>query len=310
MDALLSLLARALIGAIQALPLGVVARLGRVLGAVAYWVDARHRRVAKRNLAACFPEKPVAEVTALARENFRRIGEGFACAVKTAGMDNAGVREVLELVGAEKLPRAADGGLPPSMVGAVGHFGNFEMLARTGLFLPGYQIATTFRGLRQPGLTTVLQSMREKSGCLYFERRTDAAALKAAMHQPGMFLGLHADQHAGDRGTRLPFFGRDCSTSLAPGVFALRYDCPLITAACFRVGLGRWRIELGDEIPTRVNGQPRPTEEIAAEVNRAFEAIIRRDPANWFWVHNRWKPGKWRAEKSGAERGGPEATGE
>ena len=25
------------------------------------------------------------------------------------------------------------------------------------------------------------------------------------------------------------------------------------------------------------------------DVNAAFEAAIRRDPANWFWVHNRWK---------------------
>jgi len=27
------------------------------------------------------------------------------------------------------------------------------------------------------------------------------------------------------------------------------------------------------------------------EVNRAFEAAVRRDPANWFWVHRRWKIG-------------------
>ena len=26
------------------------------------------------------------------------------------------------------------------------------------------------------------------------------------------------------------------------------------------------------------------------DVNRAFEAAVRRDPANWFWVHSRWKP--------------------
>ena len=25
------------------------------------------------------------------------------------------------------------------------------------------------------------------------------------------------------------------------------------------------------------------------EVNRAFEIAVRRDPANWFWVHKRWK---------------------
>jgi KDO2-lipid IV(A) lauroyltransferase len=28
---------------------------------------------------------------------------------------------------------------------------------------------------------------------------------------------------------------------------------------------------------------------IMLDVNRAFEAAVRRDPANWFWVHNRWK---------------------
>jgi KDO2-lipid IV(A) lauroyltransferase len=25
------------------------------------------------------------------------------------------------------------------------------------------------------------------------------------------------------------------------------------------------------------------------DVNRAFEIAVRRDPANWFWVHKRWK---------------------
>jgi len=25
------------------------------------------------------------------------------------------------------------------------------------------------------------------------------------------------------------------------------------------------------------------------DVNRALEAAVRRDPANWFWVHRRWK---------------------
>ena len=25
------------------------------------------------------------------------------------------------------------------------------------------------------------------------------------------------------------------------------------------------------------------------DVNRSFEAAVRRDPANWFWVHRRWK---------------------
>ena len=25
------------------------------------------------------------------------------------------------------------------------------------------------------------------------------------------------------------------------------------------------------------------------DINQAFEEAVRRDPANWFWVHDRWK---------------------
>jgi KDO2-lipid IV(A) lauroyltransferase len=60
------------------------------------------------------------------------------------------------------------------------------------------------------------------------------------------------------------------------------------------VGLAKWRIEAGDEIPTRIDGVARSSADIMRDVNAAYEAAIRRDPANWFWVHNRWKPGRWR----------------
>lgn len=297
MDFLFTILARVVVAFLQALPLGAVAWLGRTFGALAYWLDARHRKMAARNIAMCFPEKSATEVRALARENFRRIGESFACAVKTASFDDAGIRAVTEFVGAEKFPKAAAGERPRRVVCAVGHFANFELLGRTGLFVPGYQTATTYRGLRQEGLTRVMQELREKSGCLFFERRKDGDALKTAMNRPGMMLGLFTDQHAGDRGARLPFFGRDCSTSVAAGVLALRYDCALFTVICHRTAPGRWRIEVGDEIPTHTNGQPRSTEDMSRDMNRAFEVAIRRDPANWFWVHNRWKEGKWRGGK-------------
>src|SRR5690242_9290440 len=87
MDAPLYLLARSLVALIQGLPLTWVARLGRAGGGLAYWLDVRHRKVAQRNLRLCFgQEKSAQELAQIARENFRRIGESFACAVKTASM--------------------------------------------------------------------------------------------------------------------------------------------------------------------------------------------------------------------------------
>jgi lauroyl/myristoyl acyltransferase len=290
-EGILYLFASALIRFLQALPLRVVARIGRCGGALAYRLDARHRRVAIRNIAASFPEtKDLSAIKAIARENFKRIGENYCCAVKTAGMAFDELRHHVDFVGADRIvpqPGEID---TPSRVVAIGHFGNFELYARFGEFAPMFQTMTTYRGLRQPSLNRLLQSLREKSGSLFFERRTDGAALKAAMNGPGKLLGLLSDQHAGVGGLRLPFFGRECSTGSAPAVFALRYHCRLFTGFCFRTGLGRWSLEVGEEIPTHAGGEPRSTADIMLDVNRSFEAAIRRDPANWFWVHNRWKP--------------------
>jgi KDO2-lipid IV(A) lauroyltransferase len=290
METLLYLVVRALIAFLQALPLTWVARLGRAFGALAWWLDARHRRVALDNLTLCFGrEKSPAEIRAIASENFRRLGENYACAVKTTAMTPDEIRPSFTFTGAEKILKFETEAGPQSRIVALGHFGNFELYARFGQFVPVFQCATTYRGLRQPTLNRLMKSLRDVSGCRFYERREEGAALKAAMTDTGLLLGLLADQHEGRGGVRLPFFGHDCSTSPATAIFALRYHCPLHTAICYRVGLGRWEIEVGDEIPTRGTDGPRTTEAIMLDVNRAFEIAIRRDPANWFWVHNRWK---------------------
>lgn len=291
-DWLLYWLAAVTTRGLQALPLAVVARIGRVLGQIVYWLDFRHRSVARRNLELCFGgEKAPAEIGRLARENFRRIGESYCSAIKTAAMSDAELQFHCELIGIEKLQPAAGTavGALRSRIVVIGHFGNFELYAQLGHQVPGLQPATTYRGLKHPRLERLMQSLRERSGCIFFERRTEGAALRAALRTRPLLLGLLADQHAGRGGLRLPFFGHDCSTSAAPAVLALRYRCLLHTGFCFRTGPGRWRIEVGDRIATWADGRPRRPAEIMLEVNRAFESAVRRDPANWFWVHNRWK---------------------
>jgi KDO2-lipid IV(A) lauroyltransferase len=274
--------ARGLIALLQWLPLPTVARLGRFGGGLAFQLDGRHRRVVLDNLQKCFGgEKTEAEILALAKENFRRIGENYCCAIKTASMSAEELKPYVEFVRPERIQP------PRRIVMAIGHFGNFELYARFQSLSSGYQCATTYRALKQPELNQLMQSLREKSGCLYFERRTDGPLLRAAMHSSNIILGLLADQSS--RGLHGPFLGRDCDTGLAPAVFALRYHCELYTAFCFRLDLAKWQLDVGERIETHENGVPRSSEDIMRDVNRSFEKAVRRDPANWFWVHRRWK---------------------
>src|SRR5438309_931073 len=104
MDRLLYWLALGLVNSLQALPLRWVALLGRAGGTLAYWIDARHRRVAIENLTRCFgDQKSRREIRALARENFRRLGENYGCGIKTAGMTWPELEPHLAFGGLEKL---------------------------------------------------------------------------------------------------------------------------------------------------------------------------------------------------------------
>ena len=149
--------------------------------------------------------------------------------------------------------------------------------------------ATTYRALKQPRLDTLVRELRSRSGCLFFDRRREMKAMLHTLRRGGVVLGLLSDQHAGRKGACVSFFNHECSTTVAPALLAQRYRLPLFTAVCFRVDLARWRIEIGEEVQTRSASGRRPAEEIMGEVNAAFETAARRDPANWLWVHDRWR---------------------
>ncbi|MEZ5276159.1 MAG: hypothetical protein R3F07_07260 [Opitutaceae bacterium] len=290
LDRLVVILARFLFESLRALPLRGAARLGRFFGGMAHLVDRRHRKVAVTNLTAVFGnEKTRNQIAALARENFKRIGESFVCGVCTAGISPLDLDKILEVDGGEKLLEVGEDGRSPSRILALGHFGNFEIFATAAHRLPGMQLVTTYRAVKPAALNDLLLSYRQSLNCVFLERTRDAAKLKSMLKAGGVVIGLLSDQNGGPRGIKGPFLGVECSTSAAPAVFARRFHYPFHVAVCYRTSLARWRIEISDAIPLLENGGIRTAEAITADMNRIFEEAVRRDPANWFWVHNRWR---------------------
>ncbi|HEY5626558.1 MAG TPA: hypothetical protein VIR79_01290 [Nitrospira sp.] len=278
-----------LVRMLQAVPLRVVARIGRVGGLMAWHIARRRRGMMLANLQLCLGAgmSPV-DIRSMARENFCRVGESFLCFVRTSMMTKESLEGCMSIDGLDKLCRSEGSDTPSSCVLAIGHFGNFELFAQLGKFLPGWQCMASYRSLKQKCLDQLVLQVRTSSGCLFYERRKETAILMAAAQRRQAIIGLLADQRVG-KGVRLPFLGRACVASRAPAVFALRYGLRVFPAICYRIGLAQWRLEIGDEVPTCKNGRRREVDDITLDVNRAFEAAVRRDPVNWFWIHDRWK---------------------
>ncbi len=288
-DFFLCAVARTALGVINLLPFSWALRFFRFLGEIVCWFDVRHRRVAMENLERCFGDRKSAkERRQIVHENFRRLGESLGGAVKSALADPSELKPRVEVIAPEDFSAKHP---PRSRIIAMGHFGNFELLAHVDQFLPGYRSATTYRGMRYPALERLVKSVRARSGCLYFERRNEAKEFRSVLKERGMLFGIAADLCTRSGSLRLPFLGHECWTTTAPAVFALRYRYPLHVAVCHRTAIGRWSVEVSEEIPTRVGGVARPIAEIMMDVNRVLEQAIHRDPANWFWMYNRWRAG-------------------
>ena len=83
----------------------------------------------------------------------------------------------------------------------------------------------------------------------------------------------------------MPFFNRLCSTSPLAATLAIRANAAVIPSAVYTSGFARWRVVVEEEIPY----DPANPERLTADINAVLERQVRQSPADWFWVHNRWK---------------------
>src|SRR5262249_17909488 len=103
----------------------------------------------------------------------------------------------------------------------------------------------------------------------------------------GRMVGILLDQNAArSEGVFVPFFGVPASTSRGLAVIALRTKVPVIPIFIRRLRGGRHCVEIGPELPAPPD---RDATSYTAAFNEGIEAAIRRDPGQWFWMHDRWR---------------------
>lgn len=259
-------------------------RLGRGLGHLARLFLTRPRRVAARNLALCFPELGAGERDALLQEHFCQLGE----AALELGVIWRGPREgfehlIRETSGLEHVRTAQAQGKGVILLGA--HFGSWEAGALycsllgplTAFYMPTHNLA----------FNAIMVAGRSRFGGKQAAKEKGFRPLLAALKR-GELVGLLADQNVDPReGVFAPFFGRPASTTVAVARLARHSGAAVINAFCYRLPRGRgFRIVFAPMPPGYPSGDDAQD---AAAMNAVLEAAIRRAPAQYWWVHRRFK---------------------
>lgn len=267
------------------LPLPLLWVVGGIIGDFIYLLHAERRRVAQINIRLCFPELSDRAQRAIARRHFREFVRA-SMAVPIAWWGS--VRRLERMVQCRDC-HYFDDALAENrrIILLVAHFVGVEIggmyLASAGdpLFIDMYKRP------RNRLFDYMIWKGRFRFGGLLIER---FEGVKPAIRgiKKGMVFYYLPDQDPGREGSVfVPFFGVPTATLTALGRLAAITDAVVIPCFTRQLPFGR-----GYEVIFRPPLENFPSGDPVADARRMNEEIekgVREMPAQYFWVHKRFK---------------------
>ncbi len=236
------------------------------------------------NLKLALPEMPFSERNRLMRSVPDSVGRTL--------IEIYSGREFLDRVttaprtgpGVDALEAARAAGKP--MVLVTGHLGNYDAVRGT-LSRQGYPMAALYKPMTNRAFNAHYVDAISTICTPVFPTDGKGVASLVRHLKGGGIIGIVADV-ASTKAPLLTFFGKPAHTPLSAAEWAAKYDAVMIPVFGIRQANGL-DFEIRVEAPI-----PHDTpEKMMQAYNDVVERIIREDPAQWFWVHKRWKLAGW-----------------
>ncbi len=276
----------------RGLPIDTASDLGGWLFKVLGPLTSTQKTV-RANIDIAFPDMAEADKKALIAAQWENTGRTTAefPLVDKMGMDSGRV----EVVGMERLKAIADGGKPVVIISA--HQSNWEMVG-TPLFALGIVFQITYRAANNPYVDARIKEGRRRFGArLFAPKGGDGAKELLLAMQKGESVFLMNDQKF-NRGVPTPFFGHLVDTAPGPTRLAQRFGTYLQPITVRRLHKARFQVTAHAPIEVAETGHKgEDIDATVCKISSFVEGIVRGNPADWFWVHKRWRNETYQALK-------------
>jgi KDO2-lipid IV(A) lauroyltransferase len=266
------------------LPLSVQALLGRALGRLLHAVAGSRRRIALRNVELCFPEWSEAERTRLVREHFQWLGRSI---LERGLLWYAPPERLKRLIHIEGDVGLAERSERPVMW-LVPHFMALDVAGVAVLLFQKHKVVSMYQEQSNVQVDAAVRRGRLRLGnAEIFPRADSARPLLRAIRRGDAFFNL-PDMDFGERDAAyVPFFNVPAATLLAPSRLARALNMVVqpVVAVALPGGQG-YRVRF---LPPWEQFPSADALVDTAAMNRWIEAEIRVNPAQYLWVHKRFK---------------------
>jgi KDO2-lipid IV(A) lauroyltransferase len=273
---------------IRLLPRGLARAIGAVIGAVAYRVLGRLRRVGLRNLEMAFPEMTAKEQEAILRSEYRNLGLLMAEFCQMPDYTAATASRFIRYEGLENYLQARERG--KGVLVLTGHLGAWE-LSSFYHSLMGMPMGMVIRRLDNPLVDEFVNRIRCLRGNRVIHKDDFARGLIASM-RAGETVGILMDTNmTPPQGVFVPFFGVQACTASGMARIAAKTGAAVVPGfLLWEESERRYVLHFGEELEVVHTGDAEQDALVnTATFTAAIEGYVRRYPEQWLWVHRRWK---------------------
>ena len=277
---------RFLFKALSWLPLSVLYSIGDGLFFFTYYVMRWRRDLAAGNLARSFPEKNEAERAAILKQSYRNLSDIFAEIVWSYSASPDDIRSRVTVENAELVVNETRAGRSVLLMTA--HFCNWEWQVLAGNLHLDEPMFPVYKPQRVETMDRFLREARARFGGTpiphkkltreLIRRRSEAHVYAMVADQtPTIDEPKHWTQ----------FLNQESVFFVGADAIARILKAPVVFVEMYRVRRGHYtmRVSMLAEPPYDKGADTDVVERYA----RALEREIRNSPADWLWIHRKWK---------------------
>ena len=166
-----------------------------------------------------------------------------------------------------------------------GHFANYELMSME-ITKRDIKLATIYRPLNNFFLNPLMETLRKKYVCENQIKKGINGVREAIEYiKKGFSIALMIDQRVSE-GEKVNFFNKSALTTTLPAQLALKYDLSIIPVFIERTRENNFEITFHEGInPNNFKSKI----DLTTKLNKILELMIKKNPNQWIWTHNRWK---------------------
>jgi Kdo2-lipid IVA lauroyltransferase/acyltransferase len=261
---------------------------GKFIGNLGYKMMKNRRNKSIENLQFAFPEKSNLEIEEIARGSFQNLGITFSELFAMSSLSDNELHSMIDFGDGIELIEKVNS-RKKGMIFLSGHFGNWELIAYSVGVFTKLPITVIVKPQANEFVDKFLNKFRTARGNKIVSMYKAAKTIINTITN-GETIALLTDQSATEnKDIFVDFFNRPAATYKVVGDLALRYQIPIIMGFAIRQPNGKYKAELSELDFSDLENTHEGIYKLTVRHTKHLEDIIRQYPAQWVWMHNRWK---------------------